>query len=547
MSAAVLPDLLAGAVSRAGARPAVVGRDRSVTYAELDDASARLATVLRGLGVGPGARVALHLDKSIEAVAAVHGVLRAGGAYVPVDPGAPAHRCGRIIEDAEVACVVTDRARLASWGASGSGVPEAPVVVLDADRSELDAPPAGLLGASDVAEAEPDERPTGAISLDLAYVLYTSGSTGVPKGVMLTHRNALSFVEWAVRHHGLAADDVLSSVAPFHFDLSVLDLFAAPAVGAPLVLVDRTATTFPAELRSTLEGAGVTTCYAVPSLLTMLALRGGLEPGSLRQLRRILFAGEVFPTRHLRLLMSQLPHVSFHNLYGPTETNVCTSYDVPAVLGEGEQPVPIGRAIDDVELVVVTDEGEPAGTGEVGELLVRGPTVMAGYFKDAERTAHALVPHPFRRDAADPCYRTGDLVRLRSDGALDFLGRRDAQTKHRGYRIELGEVESALHSFPRVVEAVVVPVPDELVGNRLRAVVVAPGTAAKDLVAHCRRLIPSYMIPEEWVFEGRLPKTSTGKIDRACLARVAGAGDGRDGTTRAVSGDDETSENGGTT
>ena len=503
MSTLLLTDLLRSAVERFPDRPAVLEGDRSCTYAELDDRARRIAAALREWGVGPGDRVGLHLDKSIEAVAAIYGILHAGAAYVPVDPAGPLMRSAAILGNADVACIVLDQARLSSW--TGSDAPELPtrrLLVVDAE----------------LAPAEPMAPVRSAISHDLAYILYTSGSTGVPKGVMLTHRNALAFVVWAAEHYGLTEADVVSSVAPFHFDLSTFDLYSACAAGAAVALVSREQSTFPVALRRALETMGVTTCYAVPSLLTMLSLRGGLDADALPALRQILFAGEVFPTRHLRTLMKQLPHVSLHNLYGPTETNVCTYYDLGYTPPVGDDPIPIGKAIDDVELVVVDESGQPVASGEVGELLVRGATVMQGYYGDEERTRRSLVPHPARPEVADLCYRTGDLVRANSDGDLEFLGRRDNQTKSRGYRIELGEVEAALYAHPQVVEAVVAAVPDQLVGNRLMAVVVTSGLDVAGLTAHCRDRLPHYMLPDDVLLVPELPKTSTGKVDRQAIA-----------------------------
>ena len=518
MSTFLLTHLLASAVARHPGRPAVLDGDRSCTYTELDDRARRIATALCRWGVGPGDRVGLHLDKSIVAVAAIYGILQAGAAYVPVDPAGPLLRSAAILGNADVACVVLDDARLGSW--TGPDAPELPsrrVLVVDADPQ----PGVGgldVVGASELASLEPMATVRSAISHDLAYILYTSGSTGVPKGVMLTHRNALAFVVWAAEHYGLTENDVVSSVAPFHFDLSTFDLYSACAAGAALALVSREQSAFPVALRRALETMGVTTCYAVPSLLTMLSLRGGLDAQSLPSLRQILFAGEVFPTRHLRTLMKQLPHVSLHNLYGPTETNVCTYYDLWHTPPVGDDPIPIGRAIDDVELVVVDEAGQVVAPGEVGELLVRGATVMQGYYGDGERTRRSLVPHPARPEVADLCYRTGDLVRANADGDLDFLGRRDNQTKSRGYRIELGEVEAALYAHPQVVEAVVAAVPDQLVGNRLMAVVVTSGLDVVGLTAHCRDRLPHYMLPDDVLLVPELPKTSTGKVDRQAIA-----------------------------
>jgi amino acid adenylation domain-containing protein len=358
----------------------------------------------------------------------------------------------------------------------------------------------------------------------LAYVLYTSGSTGVPKGVKLSHRNGLAFVDWAVRELDLGPSDRLSSHAPFHFDLSIFDIFAAAQAGAPLVLIPRQASVFPTELVKVIDRQQITVWYSVPSILTMIATRGGLAPGSLPSLRVVLFAGEVFPTKYLRTLMGQLPAVRFCNLYGPTETNVCTWYDVPPIPDDEIQPIPIGRAIDDVEAIVVTEAGTLAGVGEVGQLLVRGPTVMQGYWGDPDRSQRSLVRHPFDPECADLLYRTGDLVEWLPDGDLRFLGRTDDQVKSRGYRIELGEIETALHAHAAVVECVVVALPDEVFGNRLEAIVVVrEAVTSVELTELCASLVPRYMVPEAFHLRDELPKTSTGKIDRRRLADDLGA------------------------
>jgi acyl-coenzyme A synthetase/AMP-(fatty) acid ligase len=278
---------------------------------------------------------------------------------------------------------------------------------------------------------------------------------------------------------------------------------------------------FPREVARFIEERRISIWYSVPTILSALALRGGLDARTVRHLRTVLFAGEVFPTKHLRRLMELLPHTRLYNLFGPTETNVCTYYEVSAPPEPGAPPIPIGRAIDGVEVFAVTDEGRLAADGEAGELHVAGPTVMRGYWGDAARTAEVLVPDP--RDTGAKVYRTGDIVRPSPDGDYLFLGRRDAQIKSRGYRIELGEIESALDAHDAVVECAVVAVPDDLVTNRLKAaVVVREPVEPGELASFCAQRIPRYMVPESFDFRSALPRTSTGKTDRqALLAELA--------------------------
>jgi acyl-coenzyme A synthetase/AMP-(fatty) acid ligase len=263
----------------------------------------------------------------------------------------------------------------------------------------------------------------------------------------------------------------------------------------------------------------------VPSVLSMMVLRGGLTPGALPDLRTLLFAGEVFPTKYLRELVACLPHVRFANLYGPTETNVCTWYEVGDLGAGDDADIPIGRPIDNDEAIVVGDDGLPVEPGRPGELYVRGATVMQGYWGDAERTARTRLPNPWQPDIGDPVYRTGDLVCELPDGNLRFLGRRDSQIKSRGYRIELGDIESVLNAHPAVVECAVVAVPDDLVTNRITCHLVLQGdVGGSELAAFCAERLPSYMIPETFDVHPELPRTTTGKIDRQMLKGLASPG-----------------------
>jgi amino acid adenylation domain-containing protein len=515
-----LDQLLAASAQTRPDSPAVVDGERTVSYGELDERAGRLGRMLAELGVRRGDRVAIYLDKSIEALVAIYGIVRAGGCYIPLDPQAPPARLGYVAADADTRALLTGAEKSADWPELvAEGAPLESVVVLNADEG-VEAP-AGtrLITASDVARTDVMGQPGDGDDSDLAYILYTSGSTGTPKGVMLTHRNCLAFVEWAVEEFAVSADDRLSSHAPLHFDLSTFDVFGAALAGAPVVLVPPETSLFPAAVRQFIELNEITVWYSVPSILSMLAARGGLSPGDLPRLRRILFAGEVFPTKYLRRLMELLPHVRFANLYGPTETNVCTWYEVPTLPEEMTEAIPIGKAITGVEAFAITEEGRLAAPGDVGELYVRGPTVMQGYWGDPERSARVLVPDPRGGTAAQPVHRTGDLVQEMEDGNYRFLGRSDAQIKSRGYRVELGDVEAALYAHPAVEECAVTAIPDELVTNRIKAYVATRDEVSKaELISFCAKRIPDYMIPELFEFREALPKTSTGKVDRQALA-----------------------------
>jgi amino acid adenylation domain-containing protein len=528
----LLQHLLADSAARAARRPAVAVGERFLTYEELDKLSNQVARALLAQGVAPGDRVGILAPKSAASVVGLYGVLKAGACYVPLDPKSPAARLATIMTDSGITVLLADQATTRQAAAMAGSVPRLRTVVVTGPHwgREAKAGPESDPGSPgpvvvpwDTVLAEPAEALGGdpGIDTDLAYILYTSGSTGTPKGVMISHRASLTFVEWAADNAGLGAADRVCSPAPLHFDLSVFDIFASCLAAACMAVVPENASIFPARLAQWIERERISVWYSVPSVLTMLASHGNLPDRDLSGLRAICFAGEVFPAKHLNRLMAELPGARYLNWYGPTETNVCTWFEVQAN-AELTAPVPIGKPTANQDAFAVTSEGHRVvKPGEEGELYVRGSGLMHGYWGDPEKTSRMLVKNPFQAAYDEPAYRTGDLVTLDDDGNYVYLGRRDGMVKTRGYRVEVGEVETALYAHPAVREAVVVPVPDELLGNRLRAVICADGPdglSREEVLDHCRRRLPSYMVPDVVEFCEVLPRTSTGKVDRARLA-----------------------------
>ncbi|MFC4909670.1 amino acid adenylation domain-containing protein [Actinomadura gamaensis] len=521
--------------------PAVEYRDRTMTYGELDARSSSLARTLLRDGVKTGDRVGLWARKSIESVVAIHGVLKAGAVYVPIDPSAPFNRAGHILAHCDVACVIAEDDRvewlreqftcpIVSIG-SGSSAPHASVIpwheaVAPANNPRAvpaNNPPVGSANNSSVAPAD-DPVPARVGLHDPAYILHTSGSKGTPKGVALSHGNARAFVEWAVGEFGLSPADRVAGHAPFHFDLSILDLFATCAAGGCVVLVPESQVGLGGALNRFVADRGVTVWYSVPGALTrMLAAKNAdLLTGS--PLRVVLFAGEPFPLPHLRQLRARLPEAALYNLYGPTETNVCLFHAVrPSdVAPDRTRPVPIGRPCPYATAFVVDRDGRPLdpAPGRTGELCVAGDSVMLGYWRDDDLTASRTVLIP--RAGAEPlaAYRTGDLVRFDDDLNHVFLGREDDMVKIRGHRVEIGEIEAVLSAAGNVREAACVVVGDGPDDRAVEAYVVpeAPPLDLGPVRRHCLAELPRYMVPERFHVVAALPLTGTGKIDRRGLA-----------------------------
>ena len=520
-----LVKLLERAVRAHPDRPAVVlaGAGRGLSYRELDRETARVAAALAGLGVQRGDRVGLLLPKSVASLVGIWGVLRSGAAYVPIDPQSPPARAAYMAQNCGMRAVLASGELPEAVAAIREAVPEAAVIQIDGDeRLEGE----GILSLEEATRSAPGFARRPATPRDLAYVLYTSGSTGTPKGVMLSHLAALSFAEWAAERFAVGPEDVLGNHAPFHFDISTFDVFAAAYGGACVAVLDDETVRFPIACAQRMAEERLTLWYSVPGVLRRMVRAGALDPEGLPALRTLLFAGEAYPVSDLRGLQAALPGRSLVNLYGPTETNVCTYWPVPDLSDWTEPSIPIGFDCEGCQGVVVDDNLRPVPDGAEGELLVRGGTLMSGYWGDPERTEASLVPDFLYPHLGDRLYRTGDLVIRRADGSYAFHGRRDHQIKVRGYRVELAEVEAALALVEGVAEGAVVPFEFEREGVRetdLVAFVVASTGAAPDAKAE-RALrhslaarIPKYMIPAEIRWVRSLPMTSTGKLDRGAL------------------------------
>ncbi len=509
-----LPQALDNAAAAFPDKDAVRCNGKALSYAELQRRSNSLAALLRQQGVQRGDRVGMYMNKDLESAVAIYGIMKAGAAYVPLDPYAPVARLNFVVSDCNIRVLVTKPNKMA----------QVREIVLNTEVTCLVgvSPQADLslhcISWDDVNNAVAGTDPQiHVIEQDLSYILYTSGSTGTPKGIIHTHRSALSFAEWGAQEYHLTAEDRVSNHAPFHFDLSTFDFFATVLVGGTTVIIPEFVTKFPADLSKLIQNEKISVWYSVPFALIQLWERGALETRDLSNLRWVLFAGEVFPTKHLRNVMTAIPHARFSNLYGPTETNVCTYYHVDTLPEDSDETIPIGRACSNEEMLVVDEHNHPITPGEVGELLCRGGTVMRGYWGRPDLNEKGFYRRPVFGHYEDVFYRTGDLVEQMPDGNYKYYGRKDRQVKIRGYRVELDEIETVMLSHQDVHEAAIYIIPDGQGSNAIEgAVVPKEGTSLTPaiLTALLGSKLPPYAIPAKILVIDDFPRTSTGKINR---------------------------------
>ena len=495
---------------------------QELTYQQLSEQANGLAHQLIAHGLQPGDRVALCLPKSLLMPVAVYGSLIAGGIYVPIDPQSPIERLVRIIEDADIHYLIVGNNQNNMVSALCTRLPrQVKLVVGPAEVAQLPATISKLV-ASDITQKTTPPI-LNLVEDDPAYMLYTSGSTGHPKGILHSHRSGLAYAKLAAHSYKVEASDRLGNFAPLHFDQSTFEFLAGPLVGATTVLIPPAFGIAVASLAELIEDEALTIWYSVPSVLVQMMAAGVLEEKQLGSLRWILFGGEVFPTNFLKKIQDFFPNAHLSNVYGPTEVNQCTIFNV-SPNQQIPEPLPIGLAWDNTQLLIVDADDNPVARGQQGELLVRSPTMMLGYWQNPELNEKAFVLKQGHANEEIRYYRTGDLVVENTLGQLEILGRMDRQIKTRGFRVELDEVEQLLTTCPSTLEAAVFSVTTDA-GVHIEAAVTVQNPSSDSRTTNPRTFLkflkpylPQYALPQTIHIVNELPRTRTGKIDRRALS-----------------------------
>ena len=447
--------------------------------------------------------VVIYLEKSPECVAAFMGAAYSGNFYTPLDIDMPKARIEKILATLQPEIIITDGEHYAAAQEFADNIP----VAAYEDFQKLMIDEAAI---NTVTEKITDTA--------VLYVLFTSGSTGVPKGVIIPHRGVIAYTEWCAEEFALDENIVLGNQTPFYFSMSVLDIFQTLRNGCTTYIIPRILFSFPVKLLQFLSEKNINMIYWVPSALCIVANLKALGRVEVPSLKRILFAGEVMPTKQLNMWRKTFPDCLFADLYGPTETtDICAFYKVNRDLADNE-PVPIGKACHNTGLLVLDEKGRLVEDGRVGELCVYGSTLAYGYYNNREKTAAAFVQNPLQDCYSETIYRTGDLVRYNEHGELMYVSRKDFQIKHMGHRIELGEIETAVSSIAGVERCACVY--DD---RRSKIVLFYTGTVeGHDISEQLKNMVPEYMLPNRKEKLDSMPINLNGKIDRVTLKNSLG-------------------------
>ena len=470
----------------------------SITYRQLEADAKAVGSALLGLHK-KNRPIVVYLDKNVACVTAFMGVVYSGNFYVSVDIYMPVQRIQSILETLDPVAVITDQAhrtKVEKWKG------DIPLYIMEEIRE------------TPICHTELDQVRRRAIDTDPLYALFTSGSTGVPKGTVICHRSVIAYAQWVTETFDITHETIYGNQAPLYFSMSVLDFYSTLMSGATMHLIPAMYFSFPLRLLECMQQKKINTIYWVPSALSIVANMKALDRVELPDLKKILFAGEVMPVKQLNVWRRHFPEALFANLYGPTEiTDICTYYIVDREF-EDHESLPIGIPCANTDILIITEDGREAADGEEGELCVRGTFLAHGYYNNAEKTEQVFVQNPLNPWYPELIYKTGDLVKKNERGEIIYLTRKDFQIKHMGYRIELGEIEAAVSAVESVQACACV-----YDAQKDEIVLFYQGTEMTDreMIAAVRVKLPAYMHPNRIIHLQVMPHNANGKIDRVTL------------------------------